>query len=63
MPVRIWRSGRAPTDDLLATTTPAERLAMVWAITRDVWALSGRTIPDYSRAAMPIRVIRLEDER
>jgi hypothetical protein len=38
--------------------TPAERVAMVWQITLDVWASSGRELPEYSRATMPGRIIR-----
>ncbi|HEX2252972.1 MAG TPA: hypothetical protein VHQ65_06875 [Thermoanaerobaculia bacterium] len=44
-------------DDLSATTTPEERLAMVWPLTVDAWALSGREIPAYSRHEMPVLVI------
>lgn len=45
-------------DDLSATTTAAERIAMVWRLTLDAWALSGRPIPDYRREDAPGRVIR-----
>ncbi len=38
--------------------TAAERVGMVWAITLDVWASSGRALPEYTRATMPGRVIR-----
>jgi hypothetical protein len=38
--------------------TPAERVAMVWQITLDVWASSGRELPEYTRATMPGRIIR-----
>lgn len=48
-------SGETPAPE---APTAAERLAAVWAITADAWALSGRPIPDYSRAAMPGRVLR-----
>ena len=39
-------------------SSAAERIAAVWAITCDAWALSGRPFPDYSRAEMPGRVWR-----
>lgn len=29
-------------DDLSATTTPAERFEMVWRLTLDAWALTGK---------------------
>jgi len=38
--------------------TPGERVAMVWRLTQDAWAFSGRPIPDYSRDKMPGRIIR-----
>lgn len=41
--------------------TAEERVAMVWPITCDVWALSGREMPTYERKDMPVRVLNLED--
>ena len=43
-----------------AAATPAERLAAVWELTCDAWALSGRPMPEYARAEMPGKVTRLE---
>lgn len=42
-------------------STAEERVAMVWPITCDVWALSGREMPTYERKDMPVRVLDLED--
>ena len=42
-------------------STAEERVAMVWPITCDVWALSGREMPTYERKDMPVRVLNLED--
>jgi hypothetical protein len=56
-PVAVHGLGDEPSDDLSATTTPEERLSMVWALTRDAWALAGREIPAYSRSEMPVVVI------
>lgn len=51
------------TDAAIVTHgTPGERVAMVWQVTLDIWASSGRPIPDYTRANMPIRVLRLSDD-
>ena len=44
-------------DDLLATTTASERVAMVWRLTRDAWSLAGMPIPDYARSEAPGRVV------
>lgn len=41
--------------------TPGERVAMVWRITLDAWATSGRALPEYDRANMPGRLIRAGD--
>ena len=57
-PVRKFRLGDEPGPDLSATTTAEERLAMMWPLAREAWALAGRAVPDYPRNLMPIRVIR-----
>lgn len=57
-PIRVYRLGEEPLDDLRATTTAAERVEMVWQVTLDAWALAGKTIPDYPRNEAPVRVIR-----
>jgi len=57
-PVRRFRLGAEPGDDLSASTTPAERIAMVWTLTLEAWALTGRAIPGYGRADMPVRIQR-----
>jgi len=38
--------------------TPGERVAMVWQVTLDVWASSGRPLPSYERANMPGQLFR-----
>ena len=57
-PVRKFRLGEEPDDDLSGTTTAKERLEMMWPMTVDAWTLAGRTIPDYPRDKAPVRVIR-----
>ena len=57
-PVRKFRLGHEPGDDLSATTTAEERLAMMWPLAMEAWTLAGRPIPDYERRNAPIRVIR-----
>jgi len=58
MPVRIYRLGEEPTDDVSAFTTPEERLAMVWELTARAWALAARPRPAYERPAMPVGIRR-----
>lgn len=57
-PVRVFRLGREPGDDLSASTSPEERLAMMWPLALDAWALAGLPLPEYPRKEMPGRVIR-----
>jgi hypothetical protein len=57
-PVRKFRLGEEPNEDLSATTTASERLEMMWPLAVDAWTLAGREIPDYPREKTPIRVIR-----
>ena len=57
-PIRVYRLGEEPGEDLSDTTTATERLGMVWQLTQDAWASSGQPIPDYPREKAPIRVIR-----
>jgi hypothetical protein len=60
-PVRKFRMGEEPSEDLSATTTAAERLGMMWRLARDAWAVAGRPIPDYPRERTPISKRRLHD--
>jgi DMSO/TMAO reductase YedYZ molybdopterin-dependent catalytic subunit len=53
--VRVFRLGEEPGDNLDRSTTPEERLAMMWPLTLAAWALTGKKIPDYDRRTMPVR--------
>lgn len=57
-PARVLPLEEAEPADLSATTTAEERLAMVWELSRRMWELTGRPLPDYSRSEMPITIIR-----
>jgi hypothetical protein len=54
----MFRLGAEPRDDLMATTTASERLAMVALLSARMWRLTGQPTPDYGRVDMPGRVIR-----
>ncbi|MEX0691636.1 MAG: hypothetical protein WD934_05295 [Gemmatimonadales bacterium] len=41
--------------------TAQQRLAAVAELTAEAWRLSGRPLPTYTRATMPIRVATLKD--
>ena len=53
-PVRVFRLGEEPVDDLSLTTSAEERLAMMWPLALETWALTGRPLPQYSRAETPV---------
>ena len=57
-PIRKFRLGEEPGDDLSGCTTPEERIAMMWPLAVDAWASAGRRLPEYSRDRMPGRIIR-----
>ena len=57
-PVRKFKLGEEPSDDLSETTTVAERLGMMWPLAVQAWGLAGRTLPVYDRSNIPIRIYR-----
>jgi hypothetical protein len=48
-----FRLGEEPSDDLSETTTPGERIAMMWILAESAWKLAGRQLPTYDRRHMP----------
>lgn len=62
-PIRIYRLGEEPSEDLSATTTPKERLAMVEELTREAWELAGLPWPTYRRSEIPVRWFRPGEKR
>lgn len=57
--VKVFPLGGEPGEDLSATTTPSERLAMVSALSDEVWVLTGIPMPQYRRQQIPIRTVPL----
>lgn len=57
-PLRAYTLGDEPSDNLSATTTAEERLAMMWPLAVEAWRLAGRPMPNYTRESMPVRVLR-----
>jgi hypothetical protein len=53
-PVCSYSLGNEPPDDLSATTTPEERLAMMWPLALEAWELTGRPLPQYERRQTPL---------
>jgi hypothetical protein len=59
--VRRYTLGQEPGADLSGFTTAEQRLEMMWPLALDAWKLTGRPLPDYVRAAMPVKRRRLDD--
>jgi len=57
---RVTAPSAAP-DELLLGRSPSERVAMVWALTLDAWAMTGRPLPSYRRSEAPGRIVRLDE--
>jgi hypothetical protein len=57
-PVKKYKLGEEPSDDLSGSTTPEERLAMMWELSRQAWLMAGRDLPVYDRKTTPGRVFR-----
>ena len=56
---RVGRLGE-PETDVLKSTTPAQRLAMMWQLTVDAWALKGEPIAELRLPRHIVRVLRRE---
>ena len=57
MPVRMYRLGEEPDDDLRDRTTAEERLEILRELTERAWTFTGRPFPSYSRDEIPVRVV------
>ena len=56
--IRRYALDREPDEDLSASTTPAQRVGMMWTLARRAWSLMGKDLPDYRREEIPGRLIR-----
>lgn len=57
-PVKVYRLGDEPGDNLAAETTADERLEMMWVLRDRMWELTGRPLPGHARRDTPIRIVR-----
>lgn len=57
-PIRCYRLGTEPSDDLSGITTPEERLEMMWPLAVEAWTLAGLQQPEYPRRETPVRLVR-----
>jgi hypothetical protein len=53
-PVRAYGLGAEPPDDLSGSTTGAQRLAMMWPLAVEAWALTGQPLPEYARSEISV---------
>jgi len=49
-------------DDFLSVTTPAERLQMMWELTRAAWTFKGEPVAESEFRRDVVRLIRLEEK-
>ena len=49
-------------DSHLRSTTPAERLAMMWQLTLDAWAFKGESIAELRLPRHIVRILRPQDD-
>jgi len=57
-PIARFDLGAEPPDDISATTTPVERIAMMWTLAEFAWKLAGRHLPTYERRDIPATLYR-----
>src|SRR5579862_1977700 len=57
-PGRVFRAGERPPDDDVVPGTVAERLAMMWPLAVDAWAMRGEAVVESRFRRDVARVIR-----
>lgn len=60
--VRVVSLRSAEAGDARVPGTPAERVALVAELSLRAWTLTGRPLPSYTRATMPVRITTLRDQ-
>jgi hypothetical protein len=58
-PIHVYKLGEESSENLSASTTVEERLAMMWPLALEAWQLSGKPLPTYSRETMPVSIRKL----
>lgn len=59
-PSRVLRLGEEPPEEIIGSAE--ERIAAVWAMTLEAWAIAGKPLPTYERHETPIRVIHRSED-
>jgi hypothetical protein len=60
-PVRRYRLGEEPSEDLSTSTTATERLAMMWPLAVDAFSHGGRLPERTPRATWPVKIRKLSE--
>lgn len=60
--VRISKLEEQDSIDDLRSTTPAQRLEMMWQLTMDAWAFKGEPVDGSRLVRDVVRVIRLDQK-
>jgi hypothetical protein len=61
MTYRVVDLGSKEAGDSRLGATPAERLSILAELSRTAWLASGRELPSYTRATMPVRLLTLRE--
>lgn len=62
-PVVVTTLRDQPTDDLSASTTLEERIAMMRPLALAAWQVAGLALPRYRRSRTPIRILRRREDQ
>jgi hypothetical protein len=62
MTVRVVPLRSAEGGDSRVAGTAADRLAIVGRLSEDAWQRTGRPLPTYTRATMPVKMVALHEQ-
>ncbi|MDX1747913.1 MAG: hypothetical protein R3324_18420 [Halobacteriales archaeon] len=62
MTARVVPLGSAEADRPPSPRTAKERIELVAVVSRQAWSLTGRRLPEYTRAEMPVTVSTLTEQ-
>jgi hypothetical protein len=57
-PIRKFRLGEEPAEDVSSWTTPEERLRIAWSLSVEAWLVAGGSLPTYTRSELPATLVR-----
>ena len=57
-PLRAYALEQEPVRDPLDRSTVNERIAAMWPLAKEAWAVAGKEIPSYERSVCPGQMVR-----